>query len=132
MVTIVPVKDVPVGLSPHIRGRADFFVEVRHFGIAYYIPLSKELKRAFGVHVVKGQTILDYSRRNRDLEAILSDLVGSVFLQIRDTVGAGVKAELSRKMEESFSALFEKTISGAVDAKLLLPERRAIEVPEIG
>jgi len=116
MMDFVREKDVPVELSNYIRERSKgWFFSVLHDGTHYYIPVSTEMKKVFGIHIVNGKPIFDSHKRGFRLEDVLGDIVGSIYLQIRDTVGSEIATDLHKQMEDSFSKMFEKVISDKVE-----------------
>lgn len=123
---IVREKDLPEGLelSPHIRERAQgFFFAVRMNGKAYYVPISKEFKKLLKIRDVSDLTLTTGTR----VERVLSDIISSVYLQIRDTVGAEIQSTLSDNMTEAFKAMFARPLSLSVckelDKRLPAPEK---------
>jgi hypothetical protein len=118
MLELVASNKVPVELSPHIRGRADFFFRFQLNGFSYYVPVSKELKNLFKLGIRKGGPIFDSFPAQVRCEALLGDIASCLYLQMRDTVGAEIKNGLHRDIEERFSSLFSKVISDKVDEQL--------------
>lgn len=121
---VVKAEDVFPRLSPDIRAKSGgWFFQVLLFGIPYFIPVTTELKKLLGVRIRNGRAVYRVYADEHKIENLFRDLVASVYLQIRDTVGSEIKDQLSRQMEDGFTNLFSKMIGNRVDDALnmLLP-----------
>ncbi len=49
-------KDVE--LSQDIRERAIAYYRVQYYGQNFYIPITREMKKVIGVHIVKGKVVI--------------------------------------------------------------------------
>jgi len=116
MLDFVRTKEAKTELSPHLLERSKgWLLSVMHNGISYYIPVSTEMKKVFGIHIENGKPTFDSHARGFRLDDVLGDIIGSVYLQIRDTVGSEIASGLHRQLEDSFSKMFEKVISDKVE-----------------
>jgi hypothetical protein len=103
-------------VSDDMKHRAKFFMEVMLFGITYYIPVTKETKNFFGIRVRNSWPVLPET--DRKAYRFLQDLIGSVLLQVRDTVASDVKRELSSEIKEQFAKIFSGGLENAVDFRM--------------
>jgi hypothetical protein len=116
MMEFVRVREVKTELSPHLLERSKgWLLSVMHGGITYYIPVSTEMKKVFGIHIENGKPVFDSYKQEFRLDYVLGDIVGSVYLQIRDTVGSEIATDLHQQLEDSFSKMFENVISDKVE-----------------
>ena len=118
-------KKIPkeIELSPDLKSRAKGYIEIMYFGVTYYIPVTKELQKVFNIKKIKGQLSFENYKKGRYIRKCLQDIIAGVYLQIRDTIGAELHQQLSRKIEEGFGNLFsnylEKHIEDSLNIKLL-------------
>jgi hypothetical protein len=102
-------------LSDDLKQRAEFFMEAQFLGIKYYIPITKKSKKALGISSIKN---LEGSfKKSNQLEGLFQDLIAAVYLQIRDTVGAEIKHELSRDIKNSFEKIFSDRLGLIIEQK---------------
>ena len=119
MMDFVRTKDVKTELSPYLLERSKgWLLSVMHGGISYYIPVSTEMKKVFGIHIENGKPVFDSHARGFRLDDVLCDIIDSVYLQIRDTVGSEIATDLHQQLEDSFSKMFENVISSKVEKEL--------------
>lgn len=119
MMEFVRTKNVKTELSPYLLERSKgWLLSVKHNGISYYIPVSTEMKKVFGIHIENGKPVFDSHERGFRLDDVLGDIIGSIYLQIRDTVGSEIATSLHQQMEDSFSKMFENVISNKVEKEL--------------
>ncbi len=109
-------KGVP--LSQHLKEKAKAYYGVRFYGRLYYIPITKESKKLFGLKT-KGRKILidDYKTMGR-AEVFIRDIIDSVYLQMRDTVGAEVHQELSNQIKRGFAQLADKGLERMINHRI--------------
>jgi hypothetical protein len=109
-------------MSDDLKQRAEFFMEVQFLGVKYYVPFTKEAKKIFGVSSTK--SLLESFIKSNRLEKLFRDLIASVYLQIRDTVGSEIKHDLSEGIKNSFEKMFserlEQTINNKFEQKQLI------------
>ncbi len=95
------------------------YFKVMHFGHSFYVPVTKEMKKIFGIKFVKGKishASFDTFQANR----LLHRIIDSVYLQVRDSVCAGIEQHLEQKMKEGFARLFKKQLHKNVKAKVMM------------
>ena len=102
----------------HLKERAKhgFFV-VKHFGVDYHIPISTDMKKLFGINIIAGKPTFQSFNDEHRAEEFVRDLIHSVYLQIRDTVGSEIEQHLKQAMTESISNAFSDIISNKVDTE---------------
>ena len=118
---IIKKKDLPksVSLSKHLLDRCSELIEIHLLGVYYYIPITDEVKQ-----VIKRKKLGRFDMiKNADL---FQDILNSVYLQIRDTVGSEIHSNLSQQIEEGFSKLFSLPLAKKIDEQLnlALPPKR--------
>jgi hypothetical protein len=99
----------------NLKDKARFFVEVTYLGRPFYVPITENIKRIFNIHIKNGVPEIP---KNLDFEDFLRDLISSIYLQIRDTVGEEIKSELDRKIQEGFSEMFNKMFGDNIQKKI--------------
>ena len=118
---IIPKKDLPkyVSLSQHLLEQCKDLVEVDFIGTKYYIPITEDVEKI----IKRGQFGNVNLIRNADM---FQDIINSVYLQIRDTVGREIHSNLSQQIEEGFSTLFNLPLAKKIDEQLnkALPPKR--------
>jgi len=102
-------KDANV--SEYMRERAKFFGIIQLFGVEYYIPITNKVKKAFNIKIVKGRM---YGGDISVLEDFIRDIINSVYLQVRDVVGADVYKNLSNEIKEKFENFFSDNLENVV------------------
>jgi hypothetical protein len=97
---IRPLEELPKGhrWSQYLKEKSVGFIDIRLFGYPYYIPINRKFKK-----------IIE-SNPNIDFEEILSHLVNSMYLQVRDTVGVEIQQELGEQISDGFKRMFDRSI----------------------
>jgi len=106
-------KDVE--LSPDIRERAEAYFEIMNYGRYYYVPITKEVKKLFGLKRKGKEIIFKSFNQNRRIYKFLHDVISGIYLQIRDTVGSEIHQEISQQ------------ITGEIEKRLDRPLWKEIE-----
>ena len=117
----IRTEDLPedVKLSPDLKMRAKFFVAVMLFGVYYYIPVTKEMKRLFNIGIKNGEPYYAPPRRGvTNIVYFLRDLVASVNFQVRDTIGSEIRDDLSTEIKEGFEKFFSDGLGRLIENKL--------------
>jgi hypothetical protein len=116
---IYKTEDLPerAHFSPYLMGQAKYFIQIQHQGLFYYLPVTKEMKRIFRLSIKDGKMIVPRST-TFDLDDFLRGLIDSVYLQVRDTVAAGIHATLSREIQEGFTKVFSENLFKVVSDNL--------------
>ena len=99
-------------------------------GKKYYVPLTKEMKALWGISRSKDHLIFKVHKNQDRLNRILMDLAGSLLLQVRDTIGVSITADLSQQLTEFIEEKFDDKMFGVVRERLgqrLLPEAEVKE-----
>lgn len=100
-------------LSPDLIERAVAFALFPRGGKEYCVPITKEVKKGFGLKVKGGK----YYEESAIVEAI-ADIVDAAYLQVRETVGAGIKDHLTREMTSRMEDALYPQIDRAVDEEM--------------
>ncbi len=121
------VRELPAWAKSceYFDGKAEGYVCFLMNGENYYVPLTKEMKALFGISRRGNSLIFKVEKNRRRLERILMDLAGSLLLQVRDTIGASITADLSQQLTEFIEGKFEDKMFDVVSERLdqkLLPE----------
>jgi hypothetical protein len=123
---LIKTKDLPkyAKVSEDMKKRAKHFIMIQHFGYPYFIPLTLDMKKALSISVRKEEIVGGFILNSR-LETTLRDIIASVYMQIRDTVGAEVQGALSDQITNGLKEMFDKQLSTAIEGRLdqkLLPK----------
>ena len=118
-----------IKLSEHLQEKAIAYFNLQLFGQPYYVPITKDMKKAFRMKQSKGK-ILYSSFNTSQFETILRDIVNSIQLQVRDDVCAGIEQSLDQEIKQGFSNMFKKylhkRVKEKVDNKFLKLENKHI------
>jgi 8-oxo-dGTP pyrophosphatase MutT (NUDIX family) len=109
----IKTEDLPkdVRLSPDLKKRAKFFVVVMLFGVNYYIPVTKEMKRFFNIRIKDGKPYRTTSQAGSyDQVDFLRDLIASAYFQVRDTVGSAIHDNLKKLKVHQLEDKSEKQV----------------------
>jgi hypothetical protein len=109
-----------VELSQHLRDKALAYLDVRLYGLHYYIPITKEIKKQFHFIERKGEIIPTNWKELDRLCEISQMIIDAVYLQVRDVVCGEIEENLDRELREGFSKLFENYIHKKVNEKVNL------------
>ena len=107
-------EDIPI--SPDLKKRARYFFVVQFLGPRYYIPATFELIKLFkamGITIKKienGYRVEPY-KKAAYAETFIQDLIASLYMQARDTVGKEVYEKLSREIKDGLEGMFQKRLS---------------------
>jgi len=119
------VKTLPKGveISQHHREQArGGYIVIMVGGRDFYIPVTKEAKKLFGITVNKGKLYVKNHRVGFEADDFLRCVVGALLLQVRDDVCAGMESRLMQEVQEGLENLFRvpisKRIGHEVDSKL--------------
>lgn len=118
----MPAEKLPksVELSPHIKERAEFYFVVMLSGHTYYVAITKKTRLALGIK--KDGRASSYKKLDEYYE-MARDMIDSIYLQVRDVVGAEISSGLSDQIGKGFQKLFDsaldKTVKQKLDQKLL-------------
>jgi hypothetical protein len=110
---IIKKKDLPkyVSLSPYLLDKCKELIEIHLMGTKYYIPITGDVEK-----IIKREKFGRFPMiKNPDL---FQDVINSVYLQIRDDVGAGIHRQLSQQIEQGFSTLFNLPLAKKIDEEL--------------
>ena len=104
-----------VKLSQHLRNEAEGYIDVMFFGITYYIPVTASFKKAFKAKRVKNKLIFNTFKQDNAIKFFLRDLISSIYLQIRDTIGEEIHRKLSDEINEGLCELFTKRLENRIN-----------------
>jgi hypothetical protein len=107
-----------VELSQHIKKKALGYLNIQCYGLHYYVPITKEIKKQFSLIERKGKLIpQNYKAFNRLID-IMRLTIDSIYLQVRDVVSAGIEEKLDGELKQGFSNLFEKYLHNRVQTEI--------------
>jgi hypothetical protein len=107
-----------IELSGYIQERALAYLDVQLQGLHYYVPITKEVKKQFGLIERKGKLIPTNWKMFRRLYDIVQIIIDSIYLQVRDVVCEDIESKLDSKLTDTFSFLFKKYLHKQVDNEI--------------
>ena len=116
-------KEVPewAHVCDWTKENAEGYFEVQHFGRKYFVPVTKEMRRLFGI-TRRGNKIA-FKCNDMDVEKFLRDIVASVLTQVRHAVGDEIHADLNQQLNtflnDTLEPHFERMIQGKMNQRLL-------------
>ena len=118
------VKEKPewAKMSGYLCEKAEGYVIVLLTGHRFCIPVTPDFKKAFGLTRSRDEL---YCKRGSELrvEKVIRSIIDSVYLQVRDTIGAGISANLSQQlndfMEEKLGPGFDALVESQLNQKML-------------
>ena len=113
-------KSLPKGVPTcsDQQDRAHGFVGILYSGHTYWLPITKEMKRLFGISLRAGNIVFKKDDDKYDFEKAVREIVHAVYLQIRDTVGSEIEQALMTEIRDGFSQMLFKQVADRVDASL--------------
>jgi hypothetical protein len=116
---ICRTEDLPADAKScdDLKGRAKYFIQVHRQGRHFYLPVTREMKRLLGLSIRKGMMTVSPKTATM-VEDLLRDIISSVYLQVRDTVGEEIHDKLSRQITEGLAGMFDKKLGTAVEGGL--------------
>ncbi len=103
--------------SKYLLEKSRAFIEFTLYGIKYYIPLTLDMIKSFSLEVKNGKYQFKNYKNQQRIDEILIDITSSLYLQIRDTVGAEIQSTLSQQLNDGINKLFENTIQNKINAE---------------
>lgn len=122
MITIYKTENLPKDAQSceDMKGRAKYFMQIQYMGRHFYLPITKEMKKLLGLSIREGVLL---TKNGTAIDAFLRDIISSVYLQVRDTVGEEIHGRLSRQITAGLAEMFDKrlgtTIEGGLNQRLL-------------
>lgn len=109
-----------VHLSQDLREKAECgaYLTIRLYGQHYYIPITKEIKKQFGIIERQGKLFYTNGKAFDRLCEIIQMIISSLYLQVRDVVCSGIESHLDQELKRGFSKLFEKYIHKRVKTEV--------------
>ena len=107
-----------VKLSQHLREGAMGYLRVAYLGNDYYLPITKNAKKIFGFKIIKGKIEQRDWETNTKMADFARDVVGAMFLQVRESVGDEIHSSLSQDIAEGFSKLAEKGLERIINYRI--------------
>jgi hypothetical protein len=116
MLEVIKTANLPeeAQVSQDMRGRAEYFLRVLYMGRPYFIPLTHKMKKAFGISISKGYA---HCKLGFELAEAFRDIINTVYLQVRDTVGSEIHDQISRQVSDGFKKMLDVHLARAIDAK---------------
>lgn len=116
------VYKLPKGieLSDYLKGEAVLgaYFKVMHYGYSFYVPITKGMKKIFGMKILSGKFIYEHFDSIR-IGDLLRQIIDGVYLQIRDNVCVGIESHLEQELKEGFAKLFEKQLHKMVKTRVV-------------
>lgn len=106
-------------ISPDMKKRAKLFIIVSLLGDEYCVPITENMKRLFGIRIIKGKVKISW-KDEKVLREFLQDVIGSVYFQVRDTVGQEVSENLSQEIQNGLEKIFKPRLDGMVKERIRL------------
>jgi hypothetical protein len=112
--------------SPDLKERADGFFRVQHFGITYYVPVTKEMKKLLKLKR-KGDKI-EFSTIDSTymIDKMLRDIIAAVYIQLRDTVGAEIKEELMGELKGNINKMLNQKFNNVIEERMQDKEQKLL------
>lgn len=107
-----------IKLSVSLKENSEGFIRIRYYGIEYYVPVTKDFKKIFKAKRIKNRLIFTSYKYEKALEEFLRDLISSIYLQIRDTIGEEIHTQLNQEISEGFEKLFDKFLEQRINMEL--------------
>ena len=112
-------KDVELSQNLKKQAECGAYLDIRLYGQHYYIPVTKEIKKQFGLIERHGKIIDANYKSFERLCEICSTILASLYLQMRDVVCAEIEKNLDQELKEGFSKLFEQYLHKRVKADVV-------------
>jgi len=118
------VYKLPKGikLSQYLKEKSLAYFRIKLYGHDYYVPITKDLKKALHLKIRRGKIIFSNSNSYR-IEDYLRDVIDGIYLQVRDVVCAEIHQSLTQEIHEGFDKMFSQPlwnrIEGEANKKLL-------------
>ena len=109
-------KDIE--LSQYIREKSIAYLKIQLQGLNYYVPITKDIKKQFGLIERKGKLIPTNGVAFRRLYDIMQITIDSIYLQLRDVVCGEIETKLDYKLRDTFSGLFEQYLHKQVTTEI--------------
>ena len=119
MITYCKTLPNHVKLSDHIKQQSDGYMSVSLNGKQYYIPITKDCKKLFGIKR-RGETVAFTKGKHMDeykFDDFIRTIIGSVVLQVRDTIGVEIREELMREAMDKINNVIVPQIDKEIDKR---------------
>lgn len=103
-----------VTLSPYLKEKADGYLRVLHGGSRYYIPLTRGMKKLFGIRRQKENLIYSGDTQNQFNDMVMI-IIDAIYLQIRDGVGSEIGANLLQEIHQRIDHVLAPQIGKEFD-----------------
>lgn len=126
---IVYVRELPehVKLSDQQKSQADGYIRVLSNGKGYYVPLTKEMKKLFGISRKKDTIEFKDFNLQYKLDEMARVIIDAVYLQTRDTVGVEVREEMVRMVEDKLHNVLIPQIDDEIEKKFEAKEPKLLD-----
>lgn len=105
-------------LCKHLSDKAEGYIKVQLSGGWYWIPVTRDMKKFFGMTRNGNHITCGSYNRDQAFENSMKDTAWAIYLQMRDVIGSEIKNELSDELQEGFAKMFESKIGKVVDTKI--------------
>ena len=85
--------------------RAAWWVRVMLLGTSYYLPVTREIARLFGIKTVRGKPQFGLWEVEKVFDDGMRSILHAVYLQMRDRVGAEIQTAISDEVKARGSSI---------------------------
>ena len=115
-------------VTPMARSQAgkNGWATIQMFGMPYSIPITKEMKRLFGMYRRGDDWKFKDQATENDFERVMRDTIAAVYHQVREIIGQEVGSELARQLETKMSEMFAPSARKAIEEKFAEKEQKLL------
>ena len=123
-----------VELCKDLRDGTSHFLVVHYFGRPFYIPVTKDVSRALGIHMDGKVRDKPYKERGifdkeQHIDCALRDIISALYLQTRDNVLAEIEDSVKDDIHKRIDKLLSEPLRKELDARATEAEKRPL-LPE--
>lgn len=108
-----------IKLSDHLKQQADGYIGVSLYGKSYYIPITKDCKKLFGIK--RHREIIKFTKGKLMDDCKFADfvrtIIDSIYLQVRDTIGVEIREELLREVMDKMNNIIVPQIDEEINKR---------------
>ena len=114
-------------LSDYQKEKGDGFVIFMLGGIDYCVPLTKEMKKQFGISRRKNKIIFKTWESEKAFRNILMEITTSVYHQVSERIGDNIEATLLTEITDNIENLLSPKIKEEIKGRFKEQERKLLE-----
>jgi hypothetical protein len=121
-------------VTKRCEGQRKFrYIEVRYSGRSYYIPITAEVWKAFGLKD-KISNCTDAESFELDFEVgdAIAIIVGAIQLQVKCDVLDGIEQSVIQAVNEKFATMMRHPLREELERQAKIKETRLLEEPKDG